>query len=238
VGTEAAAVAALKANSKAFKYPPEGFVERVEYTLLYSMLNEPKVYPENVVKEHIAAEDFNQYLAIKDAHGQFAASASSAGNNGSNSEERVSYAQLSALLALSAEKFPPKNDSAASDSSSDNQSISEKLCKVILQCVVRYAEEHGLDRKAEIQELLGPVEKHAMKRNNKAALYQVLPFYVGYAATIVTANPLPMLAGAAMMSAGQDDMYEENKNVQSIANESEKRADIEKTGLLDETDDW
>jgi len=53
-----------------------------------------------------------------------------------------------------------------------------------------------------------------------------------------TANPLPMLAGAAMMSAGQDDMYEENKNVQSIANESEKRADIEKTGLLDETDDW
>lgn len=53
-----------------------------------------------------------------------------------------------------------------------------------------------------------------------------------------TANPLPMLAGAAMMSAGGDDMYEENKNVQSIANESEKRADIEKTGLLDETDDW
>jgi hypothetical protein len=47
-----------------------------------------------------------------------------------------------------------------------------------------------------------------------------------------------MLAGAAMMSAGGDDMYEENKNVQSIANESEKRADIEKTGLLDETDDW
>ncbi len=29
-------------------------------------------------------------------------------------------------------------------------------------------------------------------------------------------------------------MAEENKNMQSIANESEKRADVEKTGLLDE----
>ena len=36
-------------------------------------------------------------------------------------------------------------------------------------------------------------------------------------------------------------MAEENKNLQSIANESEKRADVEKTGLLDEDehdDDW
>ena len=35
-------------------------------------------------------------------------------------------------------------------------------------------------------------------------------------------------------------MAEENKNMQSIANESEKRADVEKTGLLDEDehDDW
>ena len=31
-------------------------------------------------------------------------------------------------------------------------------------------------------------------------------------------------------------MAEENKNVQSIANESEKRADVEKTGLLDEAE--
>lgn len=31
-------------------------------------------------------------------------------------------------------------------------------------------------------------------------------------------------------------MAEENKNLQSIANESEKRADVEKTGLLDETE--
>jgi len=31
-------------------------------------------------------------------------------------------------------------------------------------------------------------------------------------------------------------MAGENKNLQSIANESEKRADVEKTGLLDEAD--
>jgi len=45
-----------------------------------------------------------------------------------------------------------------------------------------------------------------------------------------------MLAGAAMMNVGVDKMAEENKNVQSIANESEKRADVEKTGLLDEAE--
>jgi hypothetical protein len=33
-----------------------------------------------------------------------------------------------------------------------------------------------------------------------------------------------------------DQMAEENKNLQSIANESEKRADVEKTGLLDEAE--
>ena len=59
------------------------------------------------------------------------------------------------------------------------------MCKYVLKTIVRYAEEHDLDRQTEIQELLEPVERHAEKRNNKAALNQVLPFYIGYAATII-----------------------------------------------------
>ena len=66
-----------------------------------------------------------------------------------------------------------------------NKSISETMCKYVLKTIVRYAEEHDLDRQTEIQELLEPVERHAEKRNNKAALNQVLPFYIGYAATII-----------------------------------------------------
>ena len=189
VGTEKAALEELHSNQKDFRYPAEGFEEKVEYTLLYSMLLNPDVYPEEVVKEFIAEEDFNRYLIVKDARGQFAARSETA----TEIEARVSYAQLSAILALSAEKFPPKdrkgdsvmNSSTRSTSKYDNKSISETMCKYVLKTVVRYAEEHNLDRQTEIQELLGPVERHAEKRNNKAALNQVLPFYIGYAATII-----------------------------------------------------
>ena len=62
------------------------------------------------------------------------------------------------------------------------------MCKYVLKTIVRYAEKHDLDRQTEIQELLGPVERHAEKRNNKAALNQVLPFYIGYAATIIVSG--------------------------------------------------
>ena len=187
VGTEKAALEELHSNQKDFNYPAEGFEEKVEYTLLYSMLLNPDVYPEEVVKEFIAEEDFNRYLIVKDARSQFAARSETA----TEIEAKVSYAQLSAILALSAEKFPPKDrkgDSIMNSSTTskyDNKSISETMCKYVLKTVVRFAEEHNLDRQTEIQELLGPVERHAEKRNNKAALNQVLPFYIGYAATII-----------------------------------------------------
>jgi len=187
VGTEKAALDELKSNQEDFKYPAEGFVEKIEYTLLYSMLLNPDVYPEEVVKSFISEEDFARYLFVKDSHGQFAARSEAATEN----EPKVSYAQLSAILALSAEKFSPKESNGESIMNSStvskhgNKSISETMCKFVLKTIVRYAEEHDLDRQIEIQELLGPVERHAQKRNNKAALNQVLPFYIGYAATII-----------------------------------------------------
>ena len=187
VGTEKAALDELKSNQKDFKYPAEGFVEKIEYTLLYSMLLNPDVYPEDVVKDFIAEEDFDRYLFVKDAHGQFAVRSETV----TDVEPKVSYAQLSAILALSAEKFPPKDSkgenimNSSTVSKHGNKSISETMCKYVLKTIVRYAEEHDLDRQTEIQELLEPVERHAEKRNNKAALNQVLPFYIGYAATII-----------------------------------------------------
>jgi hypothetical protein len=135
-------------------------------------------------------------------------------------------------LALSVEKFPPVPESAADADRQANQSIPQKLCKKVLQCIVEFAEEHGLDRQSEIREVLTPVERYVERRNDKA----LLPFYLGYAASIVTANPLPMLVGAASIIAKGDKLEEENRNLQSIASETERRADVEKTGLLDETD--
>jgi hypothetical protein len=94
VGTEAAAKNNLERNQKDFSYPETGFVTQVEYTLLYSMLDAPTIYPENVVKDAIRDEEFDQYLIVNPLRAD-------------ETEERHSYAQLSALLTLAAQKFPP-----------------------------------------------------------------------------------------------------------------------------------
>ena len=82
-----------------------------------------------------------------------------------------------------------------------------------------------------------PVEKRFAKRKSKDEVISIIPFYVGYTASILTGNPLPMLAGAAVMTATADsNMENERQNMESILSETSRRADVEKTGLLDETD--
>merc|ERR1712183_469522 len=130
-----------------------------------------------------------------------------------------SYAQLSAILALSVEKFPPQK------LHKDEISISQKLCKKVLSCVIKYAENHELDRNVEMQELLKPVEEYSVKRNSKAALRYVVPFYIGYTASLITANPLPMLIGFGVLNAGNEGIENENKNLTSIAKETDRRSD-------------
>jgi hypothetical protein len=222
VGTEAKAVLNIKKNSKDFRYPQEGFVTHVEHSLLYAMLSDPGHYPQDVVKQKIDEEDFEVYLEVN-----------TASSKAYNDEEEpvISYAQLSALLALSAEKLPPQEGD-------NNEEISsqEKLCKVLLQTVVRYAEEHDLDRGKEVQEFLQPVQRIAAKHESSAALSAILPFYVGYAASLVTLNPIPMFVGATM-TAMSDTNAGEQTNVKTFAQESGRKADLEKTSLLDETDD-
>lgn len=220
MGTEAKAVENIKRNAKNFRYPPEGFAVHIEHSLLYAMLSDPKHYPEDVVKERIDDEDFTDYLVVN-----------TASSNANEDEDVISYAQLSALLALSAEKLPPK------ENSSDEQSSQEKLCKALLQCIVKYAEENDLDRNHEVQEFLAPVQRMAQKHESSAALSAILPFYVGYAASLITLNPIPMFVGATM-TAMSDSNVGERENVNKFKKETERKADLEKTSLLDETDEF
>lgn len=241
VGTEKIALQQMERNRKIFKYPSEGFVQKIEYSLLYNMVSSPNVYPEDVVQQHIQDEDLYQYLVV-DAK-QTSSSSSRQQDDDEEGEEEpdvVSYAQLSAILALSAEKFPPPADednNVPQQQAKPKQSISQTLCKKVLQLIINYAEEHDLDRQHELRELLDPVERHAVRRNDRKSLQLMLPFYVGYTASLLTLNPLPMLAGAAAMTAmGDGGIAEETQNVQSIQSETNRRADIERTSLLDETD--
>lgn len=248
VGTEARALQNIELNARHFSYPPPGFVTPVEHSLLYNMISEPELYPEGVVKEEIGNESFDVYLEVKeeesgrDRHG--VTTSTRRRSEGSAAEEeqetKVSYAQLSALLALSAEHSSHKGNDEKSKDSDDgepNMGVPELLCKTVLKCVVKYANENDLDREHEIAELLQPVQVHAARRENRAAMKQILPFYLGYAATLVTLNPVPMLLGATVTNVMPDKTREERRNVRGFADQSGRAADVEKTGLLDEADD-
>ena len=100
VGTEAVALEQVKHNKRNFKYPEEGFVTPIEFTLLYSMIKEgPKTYPAELVIEQIQDENFRQYMEVKSKYDR------------EEEEPRISYGQLSAILALSSVHWPPNEDS-------------------------------------------------------------------------------------------------------------------------------
>ena len=248
VGTEATALGNLEKNKREFCYPEAGFVTRIEYSLLYSMIDSStEVYPEKILLEYIAQEDFDAYLYVNS-------------KDSTIDEYLVSYAQLSAMLALAVSNFPPsaeggKNSSTdgRGRSSSNNMngnnarkkysgnntySVSQALCKAILQCVIKYSEKENLDRKAEIEELTRPVAKYTEKLSNKEALNKMIPLYVGYGLTLMTANPLPVLAGGFITSSSNCDKINERcENMQVISADSNRRTDVEKTSLLDEIED-
>ena len=257
-------------NASFFQYPPEGFVTPIEHSLLYAMILYPEQYPESVVRKEIHDEEFEQYLYVRDPaprQQQDSSSGSSrdrghgvvndvsmenpnhdanTNNNNHNTlqstqETRVSYAQLSALLALSAEKNPSTTaQERVPPSSSNNPSeqqpqltVGQTLCRKLLKTVTKYAESQSLDRHREIRELLDPVEKRCQIRNEQAALKQLLPAYAGYTLSLVTGNPLPLLIGAAAL-VGKDPMVEENENVSGFRGMGGRTADLETAGLLDE----
>ena len=105
VGTQALALQRMNENAKKFKYPSEGFVSPIEHSLLYAMICEPTIYPEPVVLAQIENEDFNSFLEIAQ----------------NEDKTRASYAQLSALLLKSAEKFPDVGRQDYLEEQSQNQ---------------------------------------------------------------------------------------------------------------------
>ena len=62
IGTEAMVAQALERNSKIFNYPIQGFLSRVEHTLMYAMLTEPGIFPPSAVIEQIQSEDFEKFF--------------------------------------------------------------------------------------------------------------------------------------------------------------------------------
>jgi hypothetical protein len=224
-GTERNALKQLERNKKSFEYPKDGFEQKIEFSLLYAMLAEPDTYPKQVVYSMVDDEDFEQYMHT-------------------NKEGQVSYAQLSAALAYAAEKNPPSAPSRTNNNNSKEDRhdghekketcVSQKLCKKILQTVVRYAEENDLDRETELEELLSPVKKVAAQRAEKSELKSMIPFYIGYTAALLTANPLPLLIGTVGMASASSANDQEWRNMDAIMKETDRKADIERSGLLDE----
>jgi len=249
VGTEAVALANIKKNSKNFRYPEPGFETRIEHSLLYNMISEPKVYPESAIRDLISKEDFSVYMIVVQKVDLKPNNMSSLSKKEEDKDQIISYAQLSAILALTSENFRlAASDCKKAEGRGPQQQFSEEqniaqpnipdlMCKAVLQHVIRYVNEHNLDRQAEIQELLRPVQRHTEKRSRQAGLKYVVPFYIGYGISMATLNPVPMLVGAALMSGMGDEYDEEAENIKSFKRESDRRSDVEKTGLLDETDD-
>ena len=223
VGTEAAAAKSLQSNARNFKYPTAGFLTPVEHTLLYNMLSAPHVFPVSAMKETIEAEDFSEYLLTKQVLDK---------NSKEPPEYVCSSAQLTALLALAAEKWPPP------ENKDSEPSIPQILCKKLINTVVRHAAEHDLDRELKVQELLQPLEALKEEQGGATFVALVLPTYIGYGMSIATANPLPVLIGsmATQMLSARVIVKEqqENSNMSDLQNTTKRMADVETTSLLDE----
>lgn len=241
VGTEAKAAAAKEKNARNFHYPSAGFVCPVEHTLLYAMLTEPTIYPEEVIKNEIDSEDFEDYLPLNTPMPVRG-----------DEDAPASLAQLSVLLAVSSAKFPSHDETALDEFGFPNErTINERkkkkeesipyiLSKKIINTVVRYADEHNLDRSAEIDELTSPVNSYLQKRIAKNEISESVPMYVGYTASLLTANPLFFMVGAAVTvgkASNNANAREERINADALAAEAARRGDAEKTGLLDENYD-
>lgn len=227
VGTEAVAKNNLERNRKDFCYPETGFVTPIEFTLLYSMLDAPTIYPENVIKDAIREEEFHQYLIVNPLRPN-------------EIEERHSYAQLSAILTLAAQKFPPPATEFGEAVPKDT--IPQILIVALLHIVIQHTEAYNLDRETEVKELLEPLTRLTVKKDAQQTAAFLLPAYLGLGASIVTGNPLPMYLGwaigGAITSNSNDNTALQNSasNLSQLKSTTNRSADAEKAGLLEEND--
>jgi hypothetical protein len=238
VGTEAIAKANLERNSRDFAYPTAGFVHKIEYSLLYSMLQSPLIYPYDTIVKAIHEEDFEPYLLIQSTN--------------ENDPEYRSLAQLSALLALASEKFVANNSSntdpfdpyaprTENPTTATADSIPQVLCRKLIRTVVKYAEAYDLDRATCVQELLEPLSRLTSKKDVQQTATLLLPTYLGLGASILTGNPLPIYLGwaigGALTAQDMDTLQNTSNNLRDLTATTNRAADVEKTSLLDEVDD-
>jgi hypothetical protein len=226
-GTEAVAAKNLKTNQQSFRYPATGFCTPIEYSLLYAMISRPDVYPETVVQDAIKNEDFSEYLVVKPQKPQ---------SRQQDEEEICSYAQLSAMLALAAEMWPAPVETEPN--SSDVINIPQTLCKTLIQCVIRHAQEHDLERESEVKELLQPLQRISLQKGRRGALVMALPMYIGLGTSLVMGgNPLPLWIGYAMSVKELAKQEGEDRSFQQLANTTNRMADVETTSLLSEKEE-
>eukprot|EP00526_Cylindrotheca_closterium_P012207 CAMPEP_0113632500 /NCGR_PEP_ID=MMETSP0017_2-20120614/16895_1 /TAXON_ID=2856 /ORGANISM="Cylindrotheca closterium" /LENGTH=467 /DNA_ID=CAMNT_0000543063 /DNA_START=68 /DNA_END=1471 /DNA_ORIENTATION=+ /assembly_acc=CAM_ASM_000147 len=190
IGTEAMIEQHLERNSKFFKYPPQGYWTRIELSILYSMILEPTIFPASAVCEHIqqAQQEFNiarddndngdskqpqhfmePYLYERPPPGQYTA------------QMTVSYQQFVALLVLAGEEWPAESK------------VPQALCQCMVQCIVQYADRHGLDRQVELEQgLRKPLEAYSRRRGAKITLSSMWPVYLGAITTALTGTAVPL----------------------------------------------
>ena len=155
IGTEAVATQYVETNAKLFGYPPQGFITRIEYSLLYNMILESDVYPAESVIEQIQKEDLVQYFYARPPP------------KTSVKELPISYAQMTSLLVLAGEEWPPE------------KKVSQTMTQHVLRTIVTYADEHGLDRETELEELMKPLTKYVETKEIQRTGKAFGPIYVG-----------------------------------------------------------
>ena len=234
-GSEAVAVESQRVNARTFKYPPTGFEFWIENTLLYTMIRESSIFPAETVLQAIEEEDFSQYFYVKEEEKEEPRNRTVYDDDDEDDDEeddtdpsttkeaQVSYAQLTALLALAGEEWRSSSE------------VPQRLCKVISKEIIKYANKHDLDREQELKELLDPLIEYAKGRGRKQAM-QMLPWFA--ALTVSTINPLAFYATYMSMLAANSDALNKgdraDRNTIDMTEMGKKHGNVEKASLLDE----
>jgi lysyl-tRNA synthetase class I len=227
-GSEAVANQARQLNAKAFHYPPQGFQTPLENSLLYTMVRESSIFPAEAVLEAIEQEDYVQYFFINETDHDKRNSTNTISGTATESDTathppNVSYAQLTALLALAGEEWE------------ESSKVPERLCQCISKQIVHYANQHDYDRQQELQDLIDPLLKYAQSSRNQQNL-RLLPWFA--ALTVSTVNPLAFYTTYMTMIAVHGENLSKrdkaDRNTFDIVELSNRKANVEKASLLDE----
>lgn len=228
-GSEAVAVESQQINAKTFHYPPGGFENWIENTLLYTMIRESSIFPAETVLKAIDEEDYSQYFKVKRTEQPSKRQEHTFDDDKNETDARkpgeseVAYAQLTALLALAGEEW------------SSSSEVPQRLCNAISKEVIKYANKHNLDREQELKELLDPLIDYAKGRGRKQML-SMLPWFA--ALTVSTVNPLAFYATYMSMLAANSDSLNKgdraDRNTIDMAKMGNRHANVEKASLLDE----